>query len=172
MSEHPQGISARADLIGGIAWTTFGVAIVIASVRMDRLDQFGATLYTAPGLVPGLIGALLALLGLALVLRSLRRRAGDAPVLQASQSPKEQSPLVRTAVATVLALVYMLVLIGRMPFPIATAMFVFAFIMMFGVSPTAAGGLARRAVVAAVTAIATAAIVTLVFQYIFLVRLP
>lgn len=167
MSERAEGVSARADLIGGIAWIVFGAAIIATSLAMDRLEQFGATLYTAPGLVPGALGATIVVLGIVLAVRSIRRGA----LAVAARSTSERVPgLARVGIAAALALVYTLVLIGRAPFPIATTLFVFAFIGWFGVRE--GESIQRRLVVAAITAIATAAVVTLVFERVFLVRLP
>ncbi len=75
MTPPGQGATARADFIGALAWIAFGVAIVAGSLAMDRLERFGATVHTAPGLVPGMLGSLIALLGAALLVRSLRRGA-------------------------------------------------------------------------------------------------
>ena len=176
MSE-PEGVSAagvpaRADLFGGFAWMAFGIAIVAGALSMDRLERFGATFYTAPGLVPGVLGATICALGLLLVIRSLK--AGAVAGLAAPWLPTAEgrSSLKRASFATALSLVYTLGLIGRVPFPVATALFVFAFIMVFDVSDDAPRRIASRATIAAITALVTALIVTLVFERIFLVRLP
>ena len=55
--------SARSDLRGGAGWIGFGLLIVGESLRMDRYTSMGATIYTMPGFVPGMIGAVLVLLG-------------------------------------------------------------------------------------------------------------
>jgi hypothetical protein len=172
MSEHSTGVSARADFVGGIAWIAFGIAIVGGAWTMDRLERFGATLYTAPGLVPGVIGAAIALLGLVLVIRSVRGGAIAGFAAPWSPTPEGRSALMRSGIATALSLLYALGMIGRIPFPIATALFVFAFLMVFDVSDRAPSRLAKRAAIAAITAIATSAVVSLVFERIFLVRLP
>jgi hypothetical protein len=172
MSEHAGGVSARADLFGGLAWTAFGLAIVAGSITMDRLEQFGATWYTAPGLVPGVLGATIALLGLLLVVRAMKTGAVAGLAEPWAPTAEGRSSLKRASLATLLSLVYTLGLIGRAPFPVASALFVFAFIMVFDVSPEAPSRIARRATIAAITAIVTSAVVTLVFERIFLVRLP
>ena len=164
--------SPRADLLGGIAWVAFGLAIVGASIAMDRLEQFGATLHTIPGLVPGILGATIALLGGVLVVRSLRRGARFARTTTEAASQEVVAGRKRAAVATVLSLVYTLGLIGRVPFTVASVLFVFAFIMVFDVSPERPRTLPRRALFAAVAAVATTAAVAFVFEQIFLVRLP
>ena len=165
-------MSARADLIGGAAWMALGVAILAASIAMDRLEQFGATLYTAPGLVPGMLGAVIVLLGLLLVIRSVKAGAVAGLTARWRLTPEGRSSLKRASIATALALAYTLGLIGRMPFAFATALFVFAFIMVFDVADGAPTRIVRRATIAAITAIVTAAVVSLVFERIFLVRLP
>jgi len=71
MSHSP---SNRSDIRGGAIWIALGTAVVVESLRMERFESTGATLYTYPGFVPGLIGALVALLGLILMLRG---RCGD-----------------------------------------------------------------------------------------------
>ena len=165
-------VPPRADLLGGIGWIAFGLAIVAGALAMDRFESVGATLHTMPGLVPGLLGAVIALLGLVLSVRAIR--AGAIGGLSSSWSPdaRRRASMKRASVATVLALVYTLGLVGHVWFPLATALFVFAFIMVFDVSPEKPRPLKRRALIAAVVAIATSAIVSLVFEQVFLVRLP
>ena len=164
--------TARSDLIGGLAWTAFGIAIVVASWMMDRLERFGATIHTVPGLVPGLLGATIALLGFVLAIRALRRGAIAGLAAPWSPTPEGRAALLRVAIAAILSLGYALVLVGRIPFPIATALFVFAFIMVFDISETSRTPLPRRAAFALIAAIVTSAVVSLTFERIFLVRLP
>lgn len=166
------GVSARADFAGAIVWMAIGLAIVAAALAMDRFEAVGATVYTMPGLVPGILGAALTGLGLLLLVRAIR--AGAIAELAGTwlPDPDGRSMLKRVAIATALALVYTLGLVGHVWFPAATVLFVFAFMMVFGVSPEGPRPLARRAAIAAVTAIATAAAVSLVFEQVFLVRLP
>ena len=168
----PTAVTPRADLLGGIGWIAFGLAIVAGALAMDRFESVGATLHTMPGLVPGLLGAVIALLGLALSVRAIR--AGAIGGLSSSWSPdaERRASMKRASVATVLALVYTLGLVGHVWFPLATVLFVFAFIMVFDVSPDKPRPLRRRALIAAIVAIATSAIVSLVFEQVFLVRLP
>ena len=172
MSERSSDVSARADFVGGLAWTAFGLAIVAGALAMDRLEQFGATVYTAPGLVPGVLGAAIMLLGTVLVIRSVLGGAIAGLAAPWRPTPEGRSTRARTAISLVLMLLYTLGMIGRIPFPIATALFVFVFIMIFDVSTAAPSPVKRRLVVAALTAIVTSAVVSLVFERVFLVRLP
>jgi hypothetical protein len=151
----------RSDLAGGAGWMAFGVVIVVASWRMERFEQMGATLYTAPGLVPGLFGLLLMLLGALLALRGWRARrpavAAPAPLLST-----------RIGWTLLLTLAYAALAVGRAPFALATAVFVAAFCWLFSESPSAP----RRIGVAIAAGVLTALFVVVVFERLFLVRLP
>jgi hypothetical protein len=174
MAEPTQGSSARADFVAAIAWIAFGSTIVAGSLAMDRLERFGATVYTAPGLVPGILGALIALLGAVLLARSIRRGAVGALGQPWSPDAAGRAMLARSALAVGLTLLYTLVLVGRgLPFWLVTAGFVFAFMLLFDLPERRARGQAVRGVaLAAIVAVVTSATVTLVFERVFLVRMP
>jgi hypothetical protein len=158
--------TARSDLWGGAGWAGFGLLIVIESLRMDRFKSMGAELYTMPGFVPGMIGGVLMLLGAILMLRGWSRRN---MAVHTPDGPAE--PLInrRVTVTLLLTLVYAVGLIGRLPFWLATALFVAAFVGYFAPPERP---LPRRLTAAGLAGTLTALIVTLVFQYVFLVRLP
>lgn len=167
-------VSPRADFVAALAWLAFGLAIVGGSLAMDRLERFGATVYTAPGLVPGILGGVIALLGIALLIRSVRH--GAAATLSQPWLPSSDghAALTRTALAIALTLVYTLVLVGRgAPFWLVTAAFVFVFLLLFDLPARRARGQTLRGLaLAAVIAVATSAVVTLLFERVFLVRMP
>ena len=162
------GKTARSDLIGGAGWVVFGLAIVIGSVRMERFESMGAELYTMPGFVPGMIGGLVALLGLVLMLRGWARRSKETAIAVDAE-PVEPLLNRRIVMTMLLSLVYAGLLIGRAPFWLVTALFVAAFVAIF--MPAEATP-ARRAAVAVLAGVLTSAVVTLLFQQVFLVRLP
>jgi hypothetical protein len=158
------GQSARSDLWGGAGWVGFGLLIVAASWRMDRFEAMGAQLYTMPGFVPGMLGGVVLLLGLVLMLRGWRRsrKRTDA---QAAE------PLLnrRIGITLVLTLLYAGLAVGRAPFWLVTGLFVATFVASFAPEEQA---LRRRVLVAVLAGVLTSTVVTLVFQHIFLVRLP
>jgi len=152
-----------ADRRFGIAWVLLGVAIVAESWRMERLEQQHINPWTVPGLVPGLLGLVIAIFGLVLLLR--RPIAADA-------APAAEPWRAAAAIALTLAFGGGVVGSG-LPFWLAAAGFVFAAIMVFEwPERRAAGTLARGAVQAALIAAGAAAAVTLIFLELFLVRLP
>ncbi|WP_270937089.1 tripartite tricarboxylate transporter TctB family protein, partial [Falsiroseomonas oryzae] len=77
----------------------------------------------------------------------------------------------RLLTAAVLGTLYAGVLVGRLPFWLASALFVFAFTMAFEWEKGPAGR-ARRIAEAALLGLGTGLAVMLVFERIFLVRLP
>lgn len=158
------GKTARSDLWGGAGWVGLGLLIVLGSLRMDRFESMGAQLYTMPGFVPGMIGGLVAVLGLVLMLRGWLRRAHEA-----ERVPAEPLLNRRIVITMALSLLYAGLLIGRAPFWLVTALFVAAFVATFAPPEQAP---ARRLIVAVVAGVLTSAVVTLLFQHVFLVRLP
>ena len=142
------------DRLQGIAWIAVGSAIVYASWTMDRLERHGAALYTAPGLVPGLLGLVILVLGVMLALRS------------SAADPSIRSAWAGSALVLALCLGYAVGLVGRVPFWLATFFFVTAFIALFEYPDR------RRMAVAPLYGAATSAAVTWLFQSVFLVRLP
>lgn len=164
--------SARSDLLGSVAWMAIGVAVVGGALAMDRLEAFGATLYTAPGLVPGLLGALLCGLGVVLFVRSLRAGALVELRTGVTVGDEARAGRKRVVVALALILVYLLGLVGRLPFAVATFAFVASFMLVFHGRSGGASTLARRLAIAVAVALVTAASVTLLFEQVFLVRLP
>ena len=159
------GNTARTDLLGGAGWVAFGLWILIEALRMDRFKSMGASVYTMPGFVPGMIGAVIIALGLILAVRGWRKRA-------ATQDPANQAePLINRRIALMLplTLIYAVALLGRLPFWLATALFVAGFTWAF--TPPEQAKL-RRVITAVASGVITTAVVIFVFQEIFLVRLP
>ncbi|MFO1413213.1 MAG: tripartite tricarboxylate transporter TctB family protein [Burkholderiales bacterium] len=170
--------SPRTDLRTAFAWIGIGAVIVIGSWRMDRLESQGAEIYTAPGLWPGIIGLLLALLGGVLAWRSLDRARESGWDAVEPDDTVLHSPR-RFALAAGMFFVYALLLVGRgLPFWLGTALFVGAFVYVFRRADRLAGdGVSETShrndvLLAIACAAATAFVVPLVFEQLFFVRLP
>jgi len=162
------GKTTRSDIWGGVGWVAFGLVILVEALRMDRFTSMGATVYTMPGFVPGMIGVAVMVLGLILSLRSWRR----LKALSAFTEPVDPAePIIngRIGFTILLTLVYAGGLIGRIPFWLATALFVGAFTWLFA---PAEQSMQRRLTHCVLAGVLTSAVVSVVFQEIFLVRLP
>lgn len=169
-------VSPASDLRAAFAWIAFGALVVFASWRMDRLEQQGAQVFTAPGLWPGIVGLVIALLGTLLALRSLRR-ARVAGWNTHAPDEAELAPQSSFLLAAAMFLVYAILLVGRgLPFWFGTALFVTAYVFVFRrmqrVSGALGGSTRGDALLALTCGLATAAIVSLAFEKLFFVRLP
>jgi hypothetical protein len=152
--------SARADLYGGAFWIALGAVIFIASWRMDRLERLGVSYFTAPGLLPGILGLIIIACGVILVARSLPEglaRQQRPPLLF------NRETLSRVGVTLALCLAFAIGLVGHgTPFWLAAALYLFAQIAV----------LEKKLLRAALVAPLAAVTIAFLFQYVFLVRLP
>jgi len=159
--------SPRADLITAAVFLAFGLGIVALSLRMPSFVEQSGTGLTAPGIVPGFHGSMIALLAILLGFRAIRRGGWRA----AAPAGTHSADLGRLALAAALGTAYAGFLVGRLPFWLASALFVFAFTACFEWH-LSAGRRLRRLLEAAAIGLATGLAVALVFERIFLVRLP
>ena len=167
MEEKP---SPLADLATGAAWLAVSVGIVIGAWRMDRLEHLAATIYTAPGLVPGLLGAALGLMALLLMLRGVR----GGGLAQARWPRVRLLDHWRLIAALALALAFSVGLVGRgLPFWLAAALYVAAMVFAFQYEDRRREGtLLRGTAFAVVFGAVSGLVIHFAFQDIFLVRLP
>jgi hypothetical protein len=154
-----------------LGWIVLGIAISIASWRMDRLTQMHIEPWSAPGVVPGLLGALIALFGLVLALRERRgTAAAPDPTGAAPTAPIDR----RIVPVLALSAIFVFALLGRgLPFTATSAALVFSWIVLLRLPEwRAAGTVPRGVAVAAVIALASCFVIAHLFQDVFLVRLP
>ena len=166
-------VTARSELIQAAGWTALGAAALIGSLRMDRLESQHINPYTVPGLLPGLLGLTMMLLGILLALRSWRRGALEARHAVFDFNPAEAR---RVALVLVLCIAFGVGLVGHgLPFWVAAAIFVSVAIIALQRRSPADGGRRfsmRDVVVAIVIGLCAGGAITLVFERVFLVRLP
>lgn len=164
----------RADLVSSAVLFALGLAVVVESWRMPRFELRNINPWTVPGIVPGLLGAILAILALAVLIRSLRalRRPLD-PAAGVEDSGLDEGSRRRLLLTLLLCIGYPAVLIGSLPFGVATALFIAVFIALFEWSSDDDAGRRARKIAAAVAIGGIAgAVIHLAFRHIFLVRLP
>ena len=169
---HEQPLAPRTDLWVGASFLAFSVAVLSLTLRMPTYTDQGGQIYTAPALVPSFYAVVILLLSLWLAVRSIRAGALTPAGTQGGPAEAGNSNA-RFVLAAGLVLVFIVVLIGRMPFWLAAAIFVAVFIAAFEWRPgVEAKARVRRLAVAVVQGVATGILVTLVFERVFLVRLP
>jgi hypothetical protein len=164
----------RSDLFDGVGWIALGTATVVGSYTMDRLEKQNINPVTVPGLLPGLLGLAMVLLGVVLALRSWRRGALTTPLPAATLDDRERMRRVWIAVA--LSCGYGVVLIGHgIPFWIASTLYVTGSILVFlriSRNPDERALGPRAWAKAIVIGVSASVITWLVFERLFLVRLP
>jgi putative tricarboxylic transport membrane protein len=169
---HEEPLPPRVDLWTAAVFFAVGIAIVYASWRMPTFYEQLQQTYTAPGLVPALYGIVIAILAIWLAARSLGRgalRRGD----NEARAAREGYSNLRLALAAVLGLAFAVGMVGRLPFWLATAIFVFLFILLFEWRKDQPWReRAIRIASAALIGGGTGVLVMLVFTRLFLVRLP
>jgi putative tricarboxylic transport membrane protein len=162
----------RADLVTGLVLFALSIAVIYGAWTMPRLEIRQIHPLSAPGLTPGLLGIALALTSLMLIGKAAT--SGRTTATREDEDD-EANPGAgfRLATAAVLCLVYALGLIGRMPFWLATTLFVTVAIAVFEWDR---GGTHRERAVrlawAVFLGIATGVAVSYIFRDLFLVRLP
>jgi hypothetical protein len=170
---HEQPAPPRTDLWIASVFFVFGAAAAWLAFLMPTYADQKGQIYTAPGLVPGFYGIVILLLSIWLAVRAVRQGALRPPgEATAAGQPAGTSDL-RLALAAALGLVFVVGLIGRVPFWLAAAMFVAMFTILFewrSGEPWAPR--ARRIGEAVLLGLVTGAAVTLVFEKVFYVRLP
>lgn len=162
--------SPFADFVTGVLWIAASAAIVAGAWSMDRLERLSAQIYTAPGLVPGLLGVALALMGLILMARAVRGGA-----LANVRIPRVRlADHWRIAVALALSLGFAIGLVGRgLAFWQAAALYIAPMVFVFEFPDRREDGtLLRGAGLALVFSIVMGLAIHTLFQDIFLVRLP
>jgi hypothetical protein len=164
----------RADFITSFILIAFGSSVLITSLRMPRLQEQQVNPFSVPGLVPGLLGAIIGFLGLVLLLRSVRRKGYLLGVTsQTTRGFFSAETTRRFSLTILISVIYALGMLGRMPYPLATALYIFVFIVIFEYRRdqrfTAQW---KRVAWAAFIAVVASAAVTGVFRYAFYVTLP
>lgn len=167
-------IHPRSDLHDALGWIAFGAAVLIGSLTMDRLERQHVNPYTVPGLLPGLLGIMMILLGGILALRSWRRGALTLPVPARTADDQEQRRRVWIVVA--LCMGYAVVLVGHgLPFWLASAIYVTGSILILQrlSRDEDERRLTPRAWIKALAiGLGSGVITSVVFQELFLVRMP
>ena len=168
-------ITPRGDLKDAAFWIVLGAAILIASITMDRLERQGINPYTAPGLLPGLLGIMMILLGVILLVRRIRI-GGLTPVPPHPHAAHERERERRIWVVTALCLTYGVVLIGHgIPFWLASTIYVTGSILILqrmSRDPELRRQTPRKWLKALTIGLSASLITHFVFQEFFLVRLP
>lgn len=165
----------KKDFITSIVLIAFSVSVIVMSYTMPRLERRNIDPFSAPGVVPGMIGIVLLLLSFVLFVRSIRR--GGYRVFRKSSCETDdghlQGAATRVVLTLVISLVYAIGFLGRFDYSIITALYICTFICLFEFKAGVALWAQKRMVLfAIIQAVVASVLITLVFQKLFLVDLP
>jgi hypothetical protein len=154
---------AKADFVTSIFLIFFSLLIMIYTVfKFPRYQEWGG-IYSNPGYVPFLLGLALFLMSSYLLIRSLRRQGHLVRISREGLALFFRSAVaIRFFICFGLFILYY-ALLGRIPFIINTALYLFLSIMIFG---------RGKWYIALIISAATSLAVYLIFIKIFLVPLP
>jgi len=163
----------KKDFITSIVLIVFSMTVVVMSYTMPRLERRGIDPFSAPGVVPGMIGAVLFCLALILFVRSIRQGGYRIFQKETGEHVQQQGAATRVLLTLFISLVYAIGFLGRLDYSISTALYIFTFICLFefDAGKTVAGQ-KRMFLFALVQALIASVLITLVFQKLFLVDLP
>lgn len=156
--------SVRADRATAVVLFVLGIAMLYGGYTMDRLEIRQIHPASIPGLVPMLLGAVLALCAVLLY------AGAGAGADEAGGGPLSWRSV---GMALGLCLIYGVGLVGTLPFFWATAAFVTAFAALFAWRDGDVGGRLPRILIFSVAfGLVVAGTISALFRYGFLVRLP
>jgi len=158
-----------ADIGVAIILLAIGIALFTGGLTMDRLENRRIHPASFPGLVPMILGAVMA--GMSLLLLIGQLRAGNARATGEGDFSRDE--LLKLAAVGGLCLFYAIVLVGNVHFWLASSLFIFAFTALFEpAGPLPARSRAIRLGLIALFAIAMGGAISVLFERAFLVRLP
>ena len=163
----------KADFYTSIVLIAFGITAIVFAFQMPGMTDDGQNPYSSPGLLPSILGMIIAGLGLIMFIRSLVRTKGKVGVSgQAFKTVFTDIGTFRILVTIALCVLYAL-LLGKLFFPVLTFIFVFVFIVLFEYDLKIEFKLQiKKIIIAAIVAAVTSVTIYMIFTYLFLVRLP
>ena len=164
----------KADFLMSVALICFGVFVIVVSSQMPDLTEQNFNRFSAPGLVPSVLGVIFIILGLVMLIRSVIRKGYRIQIgLQHITAWLKDRSTRRFLTTLGLSVTYALVLLGRLHFFLATSLYMFVFILMFEYQFEKKLSQQKKTVfIALFMAVTTAGVVFGVFRYLFLVNLP
>jgi hypothetical protein len=164
----------KADFVTAFVLIAFSIGVIWKSSLMPTFENRGANPLSAPGIVPAILGGIIGFLGIVMLVRAVRRGGHKLELSGEKLNGWLRKPAtVRFGLTILLALIYAWGLVGNISYPLATFLFVTAFVIIFEYDRSKPLKKRRKTIIVAlIEAALTAAVVSAVFRYVFLVNLP
>ena len=156
----------KADFFTSIFLFLLGLIVFIISIRMPTFRELGANPYSAPGIVPMILGVIIAIMAAILFTRSVIRKGYK--IRLSSQGMKlffKNNSIKRLLIALFLSVFYV-ILLGKINYFLLTTIYIFLFVWSFELKTK------KTLFFALLEAVLIAACISCVFRYLFLVTLP
>ncbi|ASJ73326.1 tripartite tricarboxylate transporter TctB family protein [Granulosicoccus antarcticus] len=169
--------SRTADRLTGMVLLMLGIAMLAGGYTMDRLEIRQIHPASIPGLVPMGLGLAMIICSVLLLVSTASTTDTSLPEDSAVSEDSEKTQpgsFKNLALTIVLCLAYAGGLLGKMPFAVATGIFIFMFSAVFSWPEKSVPVRARikPLLLIALFAVVFAVGISTLFQYGFLVRLP
>jgi len=163
----------KADFLTSIFLFLFGLTVFIISIKMPTFRELGANPYSAPGIIPAILGIILSFMGIILFIRSVIHKG--CKIRLSSQSIKlfvKSDSIKRLLIALFLSIFYV-ILLGKINYFLLTVIYIFIFIIAFEFSIKKSIFCQSKILFFAfLESIFIAGSIAFAFRYLFLVRLP
>ena len=164
----------RADFITSILLVIFSILVLYFSFQMPTFVEEDANPMSAPGIVPGILGALILVFSTHLFIKSILKKGFVLRINSTSISNLLKDPaFLRTFTTFVISSFYAWGLVGFIPFEYATFIYVFFFLLIFTLNPkNSLKAQLKIILMSLLQAVLVSGVVTGIFRYLFLVDLP
>ena len=163
----------KKDFLTSRVLIAFSLSVIVSSYTMPRLERRGIDPFSAPGVVPGMIGIILLVLALILFIRSVRHGGYLIFRPRSQEESVHRGAVLRVGLTLVISLIYAIGFLGRIDYTIGTLLYIFTFIVLFEYrwgEPFSSQ--LKTLGYALLQALIAALLITMVFRKLFLVDLP
>jgi len=156
----------KADFFTSIFLFLLGLIVFIISIRMPTFRELGANPYSAPGIVPGILGVILLFMSAILFIRSVIHKGYKIKLsFQGLKLFFKNNSIKRLLIALFLSVFYV-ILLGKINYFLLTTIYIFLFVWSFELKTK------KTLFFALLEAVLIAVCISYVFRYLFLVTLP
>ena len=156
----------KADFFTSIFLFLLGLIVFIISIRMPTFRELGANPYSAPGIVPMILGVIIVIMGAILFTRSVISKGYKISLsFQGLKLFFKNNSIKRLFIALFLSVFYV-ILLGKINYFLLTTLYIFLFVWSFELKTK------KTLFFALIEAVLIAACISYVFRYLFLVTLP
>lgn len=156
----------KADFFTSIFLFLLGLIVFTISIRMPTFRELGANPYSAPGIVPMILGVIIAIMGAILFTRSVIRKGYNIRITYSGMKAFFKNNSIRRLLIALFLSVFYVILLGKINYFLLTTMYIFLFVWSFELKTK------KTLFFALLEAVLIAACISYVFRYLFLVTLP